>query len=144
MMLNRVDLPQPDGPITPRNSPGATLSETRSTAVSTPSGVSNRLTMSSTTRMADAAFGALASMRSDGAVTADMPSSPLRASAWKDRAFAGPPPYSTSSPPAAGRAPARLRRRLAHSHGRDKPRVPDAVQHERAETARSRAPQTWL
>ena len=34
MMLNSVDLPQPDGPITPRNSPGATVSETLSTAVS--------------------------------------------------------------------------------------------------------------
>ena len=34
MMLNSVDLPQPDGPITPTNSPGATDSETLSTAVS--------------------------------------------------------------------------------------------------------------
>ena len=34
MTLNKVDLPQPDGPMTPRNSPGATLSETWSTAVS--------------------------------------------------------------------------------------------------------------
>src|SRR5215510_11888173 len=50
MMLNRVDLPQPEGPITPRNSPGATDSETPSTAVMTPSGVSNRLVMLSTTR----------------------------------------------------------------------------------------------
>ena len=49
MMLNSVDLPQPDGPITARNSPGATSSETWSTAVRTPSGVSNCLTMSSTT-----------------------------------------------------------------------------------------------
>ena len=52
MMLNKVDLPQPDGPITARNSPGLTPSETRSTAVSGPSGVSNRLTISSTTRNA--------------------------------------------------------------------------------------------
>ena len=28
MMLNKVDLPQPDGPITERNSPGRTESET--------------------------------------------------------------------------------------------------------------------
>ncbi len=55
MMLKSVDLPHPDGPITPRNSPGATVSETSSTAVRTPSGVSNRLTMFSTTRMASAA-----------------------------------------------------------------------------------------
>src|SRR5262245_4999617 len=50
-MLNRVDFPQPDGPITAMNSPGRTLSDTCSTAVSGPSGVSKRLTMSSTTRM---------------------------------------------------------------------------------------------
>src|SRR5438105_11663391 len=51
MTLNKVDLPQPDGPITDKNSPGATVKEILSTAVSTPSGVSNRLTMSSTTRI---------------------------------------------------------------------------------------------
>src|SRR5262245_3790949 len=51
MMLNKVDLPQPEGPITPRNSPGATESETPSTATTTPSGVSNRLVILSTTRM---------------------------------------------------------------------------------------------
>jgi hypothetical protein len=51
MMLNKVDLPQPEGPITPRNSPGATESETPSTAMTTPSGVSNRLVILSTTRM---------------------------------------------------------------------------------------------
>src|SRR5258708_20313964 len=51
MILNKVDLPQPEGPITARNSPGRTLSETRSIASSGPSGVSNCLTMSSTTRM---------------------------------------------------------------------------------------------
>src|SRR5262249_27685556 len=68
MTLNKVDLPQPEGPITPTNSPGATLSETWSTAVRTPSGVSKRLTMSSTIRMAfaDAACGAAASIRSKG------------------------------------------------------------------------------
>ena len=33
MMLNNVDLPQPDGPITARNSPGVTLNETSSSAV---------------------------------------------------------------------------------------------------------------
>src|SRR5260370_41633810 len=39
MILNKVDLPQPEGPITARTSPGRTLSETRSTAISGPSGV---------------------------------------------------------------------------------------------------------
>src|SRR5215831_8550120 len=51
MTLNKVDLPQPEGPITARNSPGRTLNETRSTATSGPSGVSNCLTMLSTTRI---------------------------------------------------------------------------------------------
>ena len=37
MTLNSVDLPQPDGPITARNSPGATSNEMWSTAVRTPS-----------------------------------------------------------------------------------------------------------
>jgi hypothetical protein len=37
MTLNSVDLPQPDGPITARNSPGATSNEMWSTAVTTPS-----------------------------------------------------------------------------------------------------------
>src|SRR5262249_23239017 len=55
MILNKVDLPQPEGPITARNSPGCTPSETRSTAIRGPSGVSNCLTMSSTTRMPAAA-----------------------------------------------------------------------------------------
>ena len=54
MTLNKVDLPQPDGPITLTNSPGATVSDMPSTAVSTPSRVSNRLTSLSTTRMASA------------------------------------------------------------------------------------------
>ncbi len=34
MMLNSVDLPQPEGPMTARNSPGATSKEMWSTAVS--------------------------------------------------------------------------------------------------------------
>jgi hypothetical protein len=50
-----VDLPQPDGPITDRNSPGMTLNDTSSTARRTPSCVSKRLTMFSTTRMGSAA-----------------------------------------------------------------------------------------
>ena len=33
MTLNSVDLPQPDGPITDKNSPGLTLNETSSTAM---------------------------------------------------------------------------------------------------------------
>src|SRR5579883_539374 len=60
MMLKRVDLPQPDGPITARNSPGATLNDMRSTATIGPSGVSKRLETSSTTRMASAGRGASA------------------------------------------------------------------------------------
>src|SRR5262245_26938784 len=74
MTLNRVDLPQPDGPITPTNSPGATVSETWSIAVSTPSGVSKHLTTSSTTRIAPVAsvFAASASTRTDGAIAAAM------------------------------------------------------------------------
>ena len=43
--VEQVDLPQPDGPITPKNSPGWTDSDTLSTAVRTPSGVSNCLVM---------------------------------------------------------------------------------------------------
>ena len=40
MTLNKVDLPQPEGPITERNSPGLTSNETSSTAVIGPSAVS--------------------------------------------------------------------------------------------------------
>ena len=36
--LDKVDLPQPDGPMTERNSPGLTLNDTSSTAVTGPSG----------------------------------------------------------------------------------------------------------
>src|SRR5581483_243918 len=52
MTLKRVDLPQPDGPMIERNSPCLTLRDTLSTAVIGPSGVSNRTTMSSATRIA--------------------------------------------------------------------------------------------
>src|SRR5665647_3473746 len=58
MTLNRVDLPQPEGPITEKNSPGLTLKETSSTAVTGPSGVSKRTTMSFTVRMASSICGA--------------------------------------------------------------------------------------
>src|SRR5262249_46664847 len=57
-MLNSVDLPQPDGPITARNSPGATVKEMRSTATSGPSGVSKRFDTSPTTRIGSAAAAA--------------------------------------------------------------------------------------
>ncbi len=57
MTLNSVDLPQPDGPITDRNSPGRTSNETSSTAVSTPSGVEKRIEMSSTRMMASVGSG---------------------------------------------------------------------------------------
>src|ERR1700732_1025202 len=52
MMLNRVDLPQPDGPITARNSPGATVNDTLSSAVTPSSALPKRMTMSSTTSRA--------------------------------------------------------------------------------------------
>src|ERR1700683_2020957 len=48
MMLNKVDLPQPDGPITARNSPGATVNDTLSSAVTPSSALPKRMTMSST------------------------------------------------------------------------------------------------
>src|SRR3954454_8689815 len=71
MTLNKVDLPQPEGPMIPTNSPGATLNETWSTAVSTPSGVSKRLTISSTTTIgcAGAVVATSVSTRSNGTVT---------------------------------------------------------------------------
>src|SRR5262249_54254895 len=99
MMLNRVDLPQPEGPITPRNSPGATPSDTSSTAVTTPSGVSNRLVMWSTTRMFPA--GEAADNRSDGWISAAMASRVPLASL---RLLLGFGPYSTSPLPHAPRA----------------------------------------
>src|SRR5689334_15679613 len=48
MMLNSVDLPQPDGPMMETNSPGAIDSETSSTAVIGPSRVVKRLVTRST------------------------------------------------------------------------------------------------
>src|SRR5262249_24074175 len=112
MTLKRVDLPQPDGPITPTNSPGDTSSETPSTAVRTPSGVSKRLTMSSTTRiaLADPTFGAPASGRSDGTAGIHVPSSPLSGLSGSGRISsilrvfrAGlAQPYSISGPLEAG------------------------------------------
>ena len=79
MMLNSVDLPQPDGPITARNSPGATSNDMSSTAVSTPSGVSKRLTTSSTTSsaFAAAACGGAAIARGDDDI-ASRSSAPAR------------------------------------------------------------------
>src|ERR1700728_1273632 len=52
MMLHKVDLPQPDGPITARNSLGATVNDTLSSAVTPSSAVPKRMTMFSTTRSA--------------------------------------------------------------------------------------------
>src|ERR1700733_5745420 len=51
-MLNRVDLPQPDGPMTARNSPGATVNDTLSRAVTPSAALPKRRTMSSTTSRA--------------------------------------------------------------------------------------------
>src|ERR1700722_8523108 len=67
MTLKRVDLPQPDGPMTARNSPGATLNDMWSTATIGPSAVSKRFDTSSTTKMASAGRGALASEAGDTA-----------------------------------------------------------------------------
>src|SRR4029077_13034479 len=50
MMLNRVDLPQPDGPMIDTNSPSRTAKAMRSSAASEPSGVRNSLARPSTTR----------------------------------------------------------------------------------------------
>ena len=47
-MLNKVDLPQPDGPMIDTNSPGAIENDTSSTAVITPSLVMKRLLTRST------------------------------------------------------------------------------------------------
>src|SRR5215475_3382136 len=52
MMLNSVDLPQPDGPMIDTNSPLSTAKETSSTAVSGPSSVANRLVMPRTSSSA--------------------------------------------------------------------------------------------
>src|ERR1700687_2200086 len=49
-MLNKVDLPQPDGPMIDTNSPGAIENDTSSTAVITPSLVTKRLLTRSTSR----------------------------------------------------------------------------------------------
>src|ERR1700688_4636855 len=49
-MLNKVDLPQPDGPMIDTNSPGAIENDTSSTAVITPSWVTKRLLTRSTSR----------------------------------------------------------------------------------------------
>src|SRR5215475_4567883 len=90
MILNNVDLPHPEGPITARNSPGRTLSETRSTAISGPSGVSNCLTMSSTTRT-PASAGVRAPAASDFGVVATL--------AIRRNLF---PPVASISSPACG------------------------------------------
>src|SRR5262245_5212224 len=87
-MLNRVDLPQPDGPITAMNSPGRTLSDTCSTAVSGPSGVSKRLTMSSTMRMPSLAAVA-AGLAADVGIAAIRPVSGLNRSTAAVRLVSG-------------------------------------------------------
>ena len=96
MMLNSVDLPQPDGPITAKNSPGFTASDTLSTAVSTPSGVSNCLTMPSTVRIGSTARAAGTASRPNGIATTDMddglPSRPF--SLRRPRTITGARPIS--------------------------------------------------
>ena len=67
MMLKSVDLPQPDGPITATNSPWRTSSETLSSACTTPSCVSNRLEMCSTS--SSGRVGAVAATAAPRSVT---------------------------------------------------------------------------
>src|SRR5690348_11006500 len=60
MTLNTVDLPQPDGPMIDRNSPGRTENDTPSTATTGPSAVSKRTASWSATRMGASIAGLLA------------------------------------------------------------------------------------
>src|ERR1051326_2119659 len=62
MILNSVDLPQPDGPMIETNSPGATENDTSSTAVIEPSRVAKRFETRSTSRRRVALGSALASV----------------------------------------------------------------------------------
>src|SRR4029077_10962030 len=57
MILNSVDLPQPEGPMIETNSPAAMENDTSSTAVITPSAVGNRLLMRSTSSRRDSGAG---------------------------------------------------------------------------------------
>src|ERR1700694_135829 len=73
-MLNKVDLPQPDGTMIDTNSPGAIENDTSSTAVITPSLVTKRLLTRSTSRRRpsrkDAAPVAAAGDRADSSTIA--------------------------------------------------------------------------
>src|ERR1700675_1409686 len=73
-MLNKVDLPQPDGPMIDTNSPGAIENDTSSTAVIIPSLVTKRLLTRSTSRSRpsrkDAASVAAAGDRADSSTIA--------------------------------------------------------------------------
>src|SRR5882757_6808135 len=103
MILKSVDLPQPEGPITPTNSPGATDSETPSTAMMAPSGLSNRLVMLSTARMASGAAAGLDA--ADNTVAAAMALSVLRVPSQRGsrghiphRGFLGAPRTADETP----------------------------------------------
>src|SRR5882724_5064809 len=101
MILKSVDLPQPEGPMMPTNSPCATDSETPSTAMTAPSGVSNRLVMLSTARMAPPA--AAAEPDDSTAVNAVATAMPLSVHSMLPMNIGGAGPYSTSrlaAPPA--------------------------------------------
>src|SRR5450631_3668479 len=74
-MLNKVDLPQPDGPMIDTNSPGAIENETSSTAVITPSLVTKRLLTRWTSRRRASCPGGVSS-----ATTGDRAGSPLMGS----------------------------------------------------------------
>src|SRR5438132_7234276 len=73
-MLNKVDLPQPDGPMIDTNSPGAIENDTSSTAAITPSLVTKRLLTRWTSRSRapreDAASMAAAGDRADSSTIA--------------------------------------------------------------------------
>src|SRR5262245_9199892 len=97
--------------MTPRNSPGATVSDTSSSAVSTPSGVSNRLTMLSTTRMASAG-STLA--EPPGARFNDVTDMLLRAHHWR-RPGARRDPYAVPREASSGPLPLTASKRVIGS-----------------------------
>src|SRR5437867_12752069 len=66
MMLNSVDLPQPDGPMMDTNSPGAMEKEMSSTAVIAPSLVMKRLVTASTSSSCVGCGCAATSVATDG------------------------------------------------------------------------------
>src|SRR4051794_397562 len=89
MTLNSVDLPQPEGPMIERNSPGFTASDTWSTAVTGPPGVGKLTTTSSTDRIASLS----PRLRRDGIEVTSIKSS----HAMRTAVSGGPSAYGTSA-----------------------------------------------